>query len=237
MKMIGCISCLLYVVALARVRGAEPISIEKFKLLKYHGERQTLIDQAPPEQKQELKNIDLHLALLDVWGSEEGLKKARESQVAKARGFGAMEGLFIAQVQLWGQHVYDTETLTSHRAAGSSPRDREAEVVVLKEKLKNLTEKRLPLVHKMIFNLAPSPAALNLEKQVEGLLSALHDQYHLGRIHPGQTPVVITKEELDQVDKKVDQILAQIEKLPTLTPEQVKKELEDFTDDKVRPWN
>jgi hypothetical protein len=84
----------LILLSLFSTRGAEAISTEEFSRIRDEGQRTYIIEHAPQEQKEELKKIDLHLALLARFGGEGGLKAARESKVARARGPGSLEGVF-----------------------------------------------------------------------------------------------------------------------------------------------
>ena len=82
--------------------------MEEFDKITDPAERAKVIEQAPPDQKQKLKERDfLHQELLSRLGGEAGLKRARETQVARARGLWGLESAFEQYGTFWAGYVGD----------------------------------------------------------------------------------------------------------------------------------
>jgi hypothetical protein len=122
---------LLVLLILPRTWGADQVFIDEFKKISNGDERLKMIDQAPPEQRDELKKIDLHLRLLDRCEGEAGLKAARESQVAGARGVGCLQLIFGIQMQIWDSYIGGA--LIAAEKAGMTPAQQADVVKVLTE--------------------------------------------------------------------------------------------------------
>jgi hypothetical protein len=116
-----CIILLIFVI-LPHAWGADQVSIEDFKRITNPDERRTIIRQAPPEQREELKKIDLHLALLARWGGEDGFKATKETCIVRARGLGSLEDIFGVEGQIWTG--YASGVLTADDKAGMPPEKR-----------------------------------------------------------------------------------------------------------------
>jgi hypothetical protein len=219
---------LLLVLAVPAISASEPVSIDDFKKIGSPDKRREIIDRAPPEQKEELKKIDTHLDLVTRWGSEAGAKAARESEVAGARGLGSLETVFAAQVDIWEGFI--AEVAAANERAGLRP-ERIAERERQLEGEEEVFRKRLPAIQSLIFHLAASPAALELEKRAEKLAKEMR-----GRLSSdGKTPYhPITLKERKEFDGQIVQIYEEIKKLPQLTPEQAQKEFDAFPENKVR---
>jgi hypothetical protein len=212
---------------------AAPVSIEEFEKNTNEDERLKLIQQAPSGEREELQKINLHMVLLEQFGGEAELKAARETQVSRARGLGWLEDLFIAETGLCDQYLVAVVNKDRDKS-GRIPADRGPEVITLMNKVEALRRDRQPSIHSLVFNLAPSPEAIELAKEAEELYDEWSKKYNLDGTHMDRP--AITKEQLTEVDKQVDQIFAKMQKLPKLTPDQAQKELDGFTDDKVRSW-
>jgi len=89
---------------------------------------------------------------------------------------------------------------------------------------------RLAVVHSLVYNLAASPGALELEKKAETLDVELEKRLTTD----GRTPYTpITESERMAFDKQLDEIFETLTKLPVLPPQQVQKEYEEFSEEKI----
>jgi hypothetical protein len=211
----------------ARVAGADPISIGEFKKITNADERRKLIDQAPSGQKEELERIDLHLALLARWGGEAGFKTHKEACIARARGFVCLVPIFDAYVNIRSSYMAGV-LITDEKAGMKLEQLQEVEKKLTEEN--RSVEKWVSTVDSLVFNLAVSPEALELEKRAEKMIEKLSSR----TITDGSTPFrLITKEERMEVDRQMKQIYEEIKKLPKLTPEQAQREYDAFPDEKV----
>ena len=213
----------LVLLILSHVRGTEPVSIEKFEQITDEGERAKLIDQAPPGQKEEL-------GLLLRWGGEAGLKAAKETLAIKARGLQGLEDLFNIQIEIWRSYI--AGVLASNEKEGSTNGQRTAALEKI-TKEEDAIEKRLPAAHTLIFNMAASDQALELSKRAGQFGHKLSQRLTTDGSVPCRP---ITNEERMEVNRRVDQIFAEMEKLPKLAPDQAQKERDAITDEKVPPW-
>jgi len=220
---------LLILIALLLVRDAHGISVEDFKKISSADERRTLIEQAPPEQKEELERIHLHMALLESYGSEAALRAEKERYAAEARGLTSMEGLFHVRLALWEQYMGGV--VTESTKTGKPLDQRMVEELSSGEKA---AQQRLSVVHSLVSEIAGSPAALDLEKRIEKLGKSLYDQFELAGWN-GVAPMkpFVTKAQLQEIDKQIDQIFEEMKKLPKLTQEQAQKEAEEFPESKM----
>lgn len=212
---------------LPRTWAADPVFIDQFKKLDSTA-REKIIQQASPEQTDELKKIDLHMDLLLRWHGEEGLRIAKESQVSKVRGLGDLEMFFKIQSQVWDAYV--SAALEANKKAGM-PRETQ---IAAEEKFVNERDafrNRFPAIHSLILNIAASPDALRLDKRA-GQLAEQWSIRMLTNSERSYRPV--TKTEWMEMDQQAEQILQEIKKLPKLSFEELQKELGAVTDDKVR---
>jgi hypothetical protein len=218
---------LLTIFILPRSWGDQPISIDEFKKIPDIRERWKIIEQASPDQKEELKKAELHLDLLRQFGGEAALKTAKESGVAQARGLGELEDIFQRQRQLWD--VYIGSILDTNRKSGMI-HEKRGEIEEELGKEEDPIINRLPIVHALVFNMAASLQALELEKKAE----QLDDQLTKRVTTDDSTPYrAVTKEERMDIDKQIDQIFDEMKTLPTLPPEQVQNEYNDFPEQKL----
>jgi hypothetical protein len=215
---------LLILLLISHGWAANQVSIDEFKKITDPDERRTIIRHAPPEQREELKKIDLHLALLARWGGEEGYKAAKETCIVRARGLGSLEDIFGVEGQIWTGYV--SGVLTADDKAGMPPEKRmDVEKKLTEEE--DVRSKRFPIIHSLVYSIAASPEALDLDKRAGELGDKLSARISWDGKSPYQP---ITKEEWTEVGKQVDQIFEEMQKLPKLTPEQVQKEYDAFTD-------
>lgn len=218
---------ILIFLVLSRALAENPVSIDEFKLMQ-PVDREKVIEQAPEEQKDELKKIHLHLNLLARWRGEEGLKIAKETQAAKQRGFGNLLMLFAVHSQVWDNYV--GAIIAANEKAGMARAQQIAAAEELFSEKESVT-KRLPSIHLLILNMAASPEAVALDKQA----GQLAEQWSLRMLANGSHPYrPITKTERMEMDQQAGQILEEIMKLPKLSSEEVQKEVDAITDDKVR---
>lgn len=221
----------LVLLVLPRVQGTEPVSIEKFEKITDESERAKLIDQAPTGQKEELQKIDsLHQGLLLRWGGEAGLRAAKESLAVHERGLQRLENLFNLQINVWGSYIGGV--LAANENAGIAIGQQTVAVKKATEE-EDAIEKRLPIIHTLIFNLAASPQALELNKRAGQFGQELSRRLMTDGTVPCRP---ITNDERMEVNRRMDQIYGKMQKLPRLTAEQAQKECDAITDDKVPPW-
>jgi hypothetical protein len=69
---------LLLFFTLCFAKATEKISIDEFKKIRSSSDRREVIEKAPPEQRAELRKIDVHLMLISIYG-EEGLREKKKS--------------------------------------------------------------------------------------------------------------------------------------------------------------
>jgi hypothetical protein len=217
----------LFLLILPRTWAVDAVSIDEFKKMNQM-DREKTIEQAPAEQKGELRKIDIHISLLARWRGEEGLKIAKETQAAKFRGLGNLMMLFTVQSQVWDHYVGAIV-----EANGKSKMPHAAQIASV-EKLfaeRDAIRKRLPDIQSLIFTVAASPGALALDKRAKDLA----EQWTKRMIWNGESPrSPITKEERFAMDQQADQILEEMKTLSKLTSDDAQKELDAVTDDKVR---
>jgi hypothetical protein len=221
---------LLVFLSLPHTWGADTVSIDQFKTIADADQRRKIIDQAPPEQRGELNKIDLHMRMAASVGGEAGFKAVKEISVAKARGFADLEEIFSIQTQIWDDYmagVYDADQKSgvTHNQLVEAAKKGAADQAAM--------DNRLSIVHSLVFNLAPSPQAFELEKKAEKL-----DQYFHQNFSPYNSARKerVTKKEWFAVENQINGIYAELQALPKLTPEQAQKEYDSFPDEKVRPW-
>jgi len=206
--------------------AADTVSIEEFKKLN-QAERDKVLQQAPPEQREELKKIERHMSLVREHGGEAGLKAAKETYVLNARGVGYFEALFHVQAQVWASYV--SGVLAANEKAGLRREKQalvEGKLVAEQEKI----QKRLPVVHALVFNMAGSPQALELEKKAEKIVNIWLKRISLDGVT--RCPAITRKERME-MDKQADQIFEEIKKMPKLTPAQAQKEYDAFPEEKI----
>ena len=219
---------LVILLTLSSAWGAEGISIEEFKKIASPDKRMEIIDRAPPEQKEELKKITIHLELVQSWGGEAGLEAAREREVIGARGLDRLGAIFSQQTMMWQSWI--VRVGEANEDAGMAKK----EIVKIEKKLMaqvDLLVRRLPIIHTMLLRMAPSPRALELETEAKKLSNEMSQRESTDGITPFHP---ITKQERVEFDKRIETIFQEMKRLPKLTPEQVRRELDAMTDDKVR---
>jgi len=227
-------SLVLIFLILRSALWADSVSIDDFK--KMNGmDREKAIQQAPPEQKEELKKIDLHLLLVRGAGGEAGLKAQKERVAIRVRGLQDLEGILIRQTQLWDSYV---NRLSNDNEKARIPHEKQVEVEKKLLADGEALRARIPIVHAIIVQIAPSPSALELEKRIEKFDKDLADRFGLsGWNGVGPKPPLATKAEWDKAANQINEFIEEMKALPKLTPEQAQKEYDAVTDDKVRPWD
>jgi len=231
MKMIRII--LTITLAFAPLLRAASISVEDFKKMDPL-DREKTIQQAPSEEQAELRKLDLHMLLVQGAGGEAGLKAQKERTAIRMRGLYDLEGILGTQMQLWD--CYASGVLMANKGFKMPPKqqaDAERKFLYEGEALRARTSQ----IHALVFNIAASPSALELEKKVESLDHALTERFDLSGWN-GKSPrkPVATKAQWDETFNEINQLIEEMKQLPKLTPEQAKKEYDAITDDKVRPW-
>jgi hypothetical protein len=221
-------SFLIIILILTPARADNFISVAQFQRITDPVERQKAIDQASPEQRDQLKQIDRHLRLLAGLGGEVGLKTVKERSVERSRGLLILENVFRTQTQIWDNYA---SGLYEEMQKSPAKKDHLLEEQNDTEKERMIINNRyFNLVHPLVFRLALSPQALDLEKTAEKLND---DMYKRLVVNGSTAKQAVTKQELSAFDTRVDEIYAQLEALPKLTPEQAQKEYDDFPEQDV----
>jgi hypothetical protein len=200
---------------------ADPISIEEFKKLQTEGERLGAMDRAPAEQKQALMKIHVHMSLVKQYGEKE-FRLLKEWAVAQKRGLLAMESIYFTQNSYWSSYInglYDT-----YEKAGLTTEEQQKKIGVDADAYNAVVE-RGPVLHALAFKIAASPQALELEKKVDALNKKWKEGLELILSTPGH---FVTKEEMQNVDKQMDEVFQEMKRLPTLSPGDLQKEYDDF---------
>ena len=206
---------------LCSVNAADPISIEAFKKMSLPEQRQAIAD-APAEIKKEFEKIYLHAALIAQHGGEAGLKFFKEQFVIRAKGFLPFEHVFGTHSQLWHQYLASEESKFTAKKGG----EKEREAVIALEKETLALDQRALAAHDIAFRLAPSARALDLAKRAEKLNAEWRKRW---LDSPGAKG--ITKEQLSEADRQINEIFEQMKSLPSLTPEEAKKEYDTFPEE------
>ena len=228
MKIYALCLCLLCLPPLAR--AAEPVSLEAFKHLSW-GQRQTAIDQAPPEQQEALTKLHWHLTLLERMGSEASIQEGKEDEVASERGVGSLEGAFAMQEQAWSN--YAGSKLDADEKAGFTHAQLVAEerkLIAIQDAKVAAIRKRQQAIHELAFHLAPAPEALALDKQAKELQFAILRQ----STTDGTTPIhLLTDAERARIDQQADELYQAVQKLPCLPAGQAEKERDELPENRV----
>jgi len=219
---------------LSQASAVDSISIDDFKKIPNEAERTRLINQASPEEKKKLMKVERHLRLLGLYGGEAGLKFEKESQTSKARGLGSLEDVFQQQRMIWETYVGNVST--AKESTGMTP-EKIADIEKHLMEEKQVIDKRLPVVHSLVFNTAASSQALELEKRAEKL-SALGTSLSTQTILSGNATITvshpITRAERREFDKQANQIFEEMQKLPMLPPGEAQKEYNEFPEEKMQ---
>jgi hypothetical protein len=214
--------CLL---PLATNRGTEPISLDQFKTITDSQIRLKIISEAPLDQRKQLLVIDQHLRLLGRFQDEAGIINIRKMLAVRTRGFHGLASLVPIQTQVWD--LYIGATFLRNKAAGMKGNELIAANAAL-EQQKNKVAGREGEYRELLYNLAPSPAVLELNAKAEALFDKWQDRVLTSARHP-----LITEAERTDFDKAVDEIMEKLRTLPKLSPEQVQKEFDAATEDQI----
>jgi hypothetical protein len=209
---------------LATGNGADLVSIEKFKTIHGEGERLGVIATAPPEQRPQLLKIHAHLTLLEHWGERE-LKYSKEKAVAQISGFVDMENIIHARDRLWDLYLEQVRHATEKAGVTSKERDKIFSEVAERY---NAPKYDLPIVHALALNIAPSSEALKLEGTIEALDKEWKHEFDTILADSNKK---VTDEELRKIDRQLDEIFEKVKTLPTLSPEEVQKEYNEFPEE------
>jgi len=206
------------------------VSIDQFKTITDADQRRKIIDQAPPEQRDELNKIDFHMRMVASVGGEAGFKAVKESSIAKARGFTDLEDVFTTQTQIWDDYMAGVDD--ANRKSGMTHKQTQ-EAWTKMQVERNVINNRLSAVHSLVASLAPSLQAFELEKKAERVNQDMRNRFGPEGSSPKKR---VTKEERQDFDKRMDEIYTELKAMPRLPPEQAQKEYDAFPDEKVRPW-
>jgi hypothetical protein len=200
--------------------GADRVSIEEFKKLPGYSEREKVIEDAPIEQQEELKKLNLHLALLEKMGTEEDVRRRKIRLMAQERGLGPFLDIFNLQMMTWD--FYTVNRLEAAEKAGLGAAQFDELAVELDVKSKYFRE-RTPTIDKLVYETTASSKAEDLAKKCQTLNDEWSNKYG-GKLHPPP----ITQKEMESINGQVEEILTQIKRLPKIPPNQLEKEYEDF---------
>ena len=144
-----------------------------------------------------------------------------------------LEIVLNTETQMWETHR--TATCMENEKSGMSVEDQiEAENEMFQER--ESLGGREESLHAIILRIAPSPAALDLAKRVKKWNREMIEKYNLNGLYPKNANVRPTKAEWKRAKKEIDGFIEEIKRLPQLTPEQAKSELDAITDDQVDPF-
>jgi hypothetical protein len=207
--------------------AADMISVDEFKRLG-RAERLKAIEGAPPEQREELGRINVHLKLLSMYGGEEGVRRKREELVTAARGFSSLELLFATQVNYLESYELGEERI--YQKGGVTGDKLTAAMLELENKVETLVKREKFTVHSLAFSLAPSPEALEFETKVEALNKRLDRELNQIVSVPGR---YVTKSQLMAVDEQVDRVFGELKALPKLSADEVQREFDAYPEEKI----
>lgn len=150
--------------------GQEAVSMERFKGISDPAERQRLIAAAPPEQKAALEEADLHLNLLERYGGEHDLQRAKERYLAKSR---RLEG-FITLYEVYRTYGewYVNAKLIDGKRHGANHEELSETSRKLDQERKLYTDK-FSNVYSLANKLELSPQALALSEKADKLAKFL----------------------------------------------------------------
>jgi hypothetical protein len=150
------------------------------------------------------------------------LQHEKENDAARARGFGSLQSLFLVQTQYWSDYI--TGVSVANEKTGMPREAREAAETKLRKVLDALVE-RQSTVHSLVFNLAASPKAMELDRRIgdisENLVASL-------RLLPSGR--YVKKQQILKLDEEADRVYSELKKLPSLTPEQSRKEFDSVSE-------
>ena len=204
------------------------MSVEQFEKLSNPIDRKQAIDAAPPEKEDAFKRIDLHMTLVDDFGSERRLNYAKEQYAIQSRGLDGLASIFAAHQSL-GQ-CYLSRILLSNQQARSNQEQLMKTWHKLKFERDRYVEKFLN-THALALKIASSPQAFALNKKAEDLNVAMAKKMIMA---VGSSPSLIADEEMTSFDKQVDEIFEEMGKLPVLTSAEVQNEVEQVQEKYLR---
>ena len=208
--------------------ASTPVNIDEFKKIDSSLRRDQIISQAPPEQKEELIRIDTHLLLMQKYG-EQGLEGFKRSELAKSRGFFDLEALYGLYWSLWDRYIIRIVEANENTHMAVEQRS------AIGEKLQHeqsADAKRFEIIPLLLYHLTPSTQALQLEKKAHALrIEFARETGEDG--FPQQSLPAITRARLTEAGQQMDQIVAELRTLPTLSSEQLQKEHDDFHEEEL----
>lgn len=142
-----------------------------------------------------------------------------------ARDFATLETVFGLQVNIWEGYIGAVMTMNQKSGMSNEQQVAAARNLIQQE---DAIRQRADSVHLLVYHLAPSADALKLEKEGE----ALHDKLLKRQTVDDSRPYrPITIDERMKIDAELDKMYSELQALPKLTPEQLKKEYDAFTDE------
>lgn len=189
------------------LRGESTNKFEDYKKLSA-AERQKLSTNASEGLKKTYANWD---GIILMGG--QGWRSLQGDHFIVEKGFGEMGALFSKQTNIWDYFLTKTQNETWH-----SKMSKEAQHALLKpldQENDALYKEYYKDAEWYLVKLAPTPEALALNAKAKELWVELNNRFPLG------TQWKVTRKEMDDINAKVNEIRAQMRKLPQLTPEQI----------------
>ncbi len=215
---------LLVLFVLPQAWADDQISVEQFKQLTLP-EQEKILNQSPSEIKPELRKVYEHIYVLAQFGGETRFRNQKEVRIVRARGFTCLEMLCDEYMTFWSAYMGRVMVL-NEKAGMPLAQQQKAEIELRKEE--DVVRRRVSNVHSLVYTLAPTPAALELEKRAEILNDKLLKRL-TGDVSTPYRPITI--EERKDADKQIAEIYSKLQTLPKLTPDQMQKEYDAFTDE------
>jgi tetratricopeptide (TPR) repeat protein len=162
-------------------------------------------------------------ALSDLYlyakSEDERLRPGRESQAIRKRGLSCLEAIFAPYHNIYESYV--AGTMEANQKAEMPLKQQQAIESEMRKK-EDALDKRMANVHQLVFHLAASPEALELEKETEAVI----EKVNYRTITDGSTPFKpVTKDEQNDAEKQIDKLIDELQKLPKMTPQEAEKEL------------
>lgn len=217
---------LIITTAAIYVQGAESITPEQFSKMNF-SDQTIILEKASPEMKESLKKIYDHQMRIINFGSDDEIMIARENLSIEARGLSCIVAAFSEHVTLFER--YYSGVINSMK----NDKEKLQKGIALEKEI-NYKERdllnRFKLIHTLIFNTASTESTLIIERKAAFLNETIFKNLKYDSFN---SKIEMTPEEFNEIDKKINILFEEIKTLPKLTPEQVKKEYDNFPEDKV----
>ncbi|TCO88555.1 hypothetical protein EV701_117158 [Chthoniobacter flavus] len=213
---------------LAATSPSVAVSIEKFKSLG-EAERAKAIEVAPLAERDTLRKIDRHIRYVAKFEGEDRFQAAKAEEIIYERGLSPLRLLFDTRMQLWDQ--YTAGVRIANKNAGLALDDRRNVELAFKKRSDLLTDRYLSLIQ-LLLRVEPSKAATDLSENAWKWNVELRARYHLNESTPEQR---ITKDEMDAIDRRMDSIYEEVDRLKKVSAKRFQEEYDQFPDEKISP--